>query len=69
MFTTCSRENLKLAFKLVLRTRNTTIAMVKERLKFVCTNGTINQLDQLFKNNLDWETSTAIIYALPTSKS
>lgn len=64
-FLPCPRHTLKLATKLGLRTRTIPSNLVKERIEIIWANKTISQLDRLFKDNPDWWTATAIIYAQP----
>ena len=55
-FAPCYCYNVKLAFKLGLRTRDIASGVVKEKIESVWANRTLSQLDQLFWNNPEWWT-------------
>ena len=63
LFATCHCHTVKLTFKLGLRMQSIVSGVVKEKIEWVWANQTISQLNQLFRNNLEWWTETAIIYA------
>ena len=52
-FAPCTRDTMKLAFKLGLKMNRIKNGMVKERIKAVWANKTVNLLDRLFKVNLE----------------
>ena len=62
-FAPCTCHIMKLAFKLGLRTNRIKSGIVKERIEAVWANKTINLLDRLFRDNLEWWTANAIVYA------
>ena len=62
-FALCHCHIMKLTFKLELKTWAIASVMVKEKIKSIWANRTINKLDQLFWNNPKCWTRTAIIYA------
>ena len=59
----CPRHMLNLAKKMGLKTRNLSSTLVKERILLIWANKPIEQLDALFKENLDWWSATVIIYS------
>ncbi len=67
-FLLCPKHTLKLAKKLGLKTKNLKAEIVKERIEQIWVNKIIAELDLLFKNNLNWWRSTAVIFARPTAQ-
>lgn len=62
-FASCPWNNIKLAFKLGLRINKIKNGIIKEKIKSLWTNKTINQLNRLLKDNSEWWTGTIMIYA------
>ena len=69
VFIPCPYHTMILASKLGLRMQSIASGFVKERIESVWANRTICQLDQLFQNNLESGTQTAIIYTQPSAKA
>ena len=51
IFVSCLCHTIKLAFKLSLRINKIKSGVVKERIKVVLANRTVNLLDRLFRDN------------------
>ena len=68
-FILCSWYISNLAKKLDLKTKNLKNNIVKEYIQKIWANRIIAQLHELFKSNLDWWSSIAIIFSQPLLKT
>lgn len=68
LFASCLCHTMKLVSKLGLRMWSIACKVVKERIMLIQANKTIRQLDELFQNNPEQWTGTAIIYVQSNAK-